>query len=387
MKAFISIIDELYNTLHIPCVIFDENYQLIHPKITVIDIRKFLDDVFTMTHYQVHILVYDHNIAYARIQVTYENKKYTIVCACILNDLQNPNQTLPKSWTKIVPESMIRSHIASLHFMAFQNFVKMLYEMICHEYLPLQSIHVDYIQSKQAKKKDDILTHRRMTQETPDYYHFEQSLLKAYQDGHFYKVKALLNQIDIKDTQLLTQNILQDFIYKVVSFITLITRINIQEGVSSELAFSLSDATLNKLSHITNIQELITLFQQSIYDFYHQLNETKKDHYSLHVYKCIHYIDTHLYDKISLSHLVEHTGLSESYLSAAFKKEIGETMTHYIQRKKADEAARLLLFTNKSHIEISCLLNYSSQSNFIQIFKKYKHMTPKQYQQSHLKDY
>ena len=84
---------------------------------------------------------------------------------------------------------------------------------------------------------------------------------------------------------------------------TLITRINIQEGVSSELAFSLSDATLNKLSYITNIQELITLFQQSIYDFYHQLNETKKDHYSLHVYKCIHYIDTHLYDKISLSHL------------------------------------------------------------------------------------
>ena len=144
---------------------------------------------------------------------------------------------------------------------------------------------MDYIQSKQVKKKDDILKHRRMTQETPDYYHFEQSLLKAYQDGHFYKVKALLNQIDIKDTQLLTQNILQDLIYKVVSFITLITRINIQEGVSSELAFSLSDATLNKLSYITNIQELITLFQQSIYDFYHQLNETKKDHYSLHVYK------------------------------------------------------------------------------------------------------
>ncbi|MBS5111597.1 MAG: AraC family transcriptional regulator, partial [Coprobacillus cateniformis] len=39
------------------------------------------------------------------------------------------------------------------------------------------------------------------------------------------------------------------------------------------------------------------------------------------------------------------------------------------------------------YIEISCLLNYSSQSHFIQIFKKYKHMTPKQYQQSHLKDH
>ena len=61
---------------------------------------------------------------------------------------------------------------------------------------------------------------------------------------------------------------------------------------------------------------------------------------------------------------------------------MNETVTSYIQGKKADEAARFLLFTNKSHIDISCLLNFGSQSNFIQIFKKYKHMTPKQYQDS-----
>ena len=45
-----------------------------------------------------------------------------------------------------------------------------------------------------------------------------------------------------------------------------------------------------------------------------------------------------------------------------------------------------LIYKEKSHIDISCLLNFSSQSNFIQIFKKYKHMTPKQYQDSHLKN-
>ena len=41
-----------------------------------------------------------------------------------------------------------------------------------------------------------------------------------------------------------------------------------------------------------------------------------------------------------------------------------------------------LIYKEKSHIDISCLLNFSSQSNFIQVFKKYKHMTPKQYQDS-----
>lgn len=387
MDALISIIDELYNTQHIPCAIFDEQLQLIHPQITMIDLREFLHDVFSMTHHHAHILVYDHRVAYARLQVTFEKQTYMIVCSCILNDLQNSQQLLPDSWTQIIPESMIRSHIASLHLMTFQSFIKMLYEICTHQYLSLQDIHIDYINKKQIQKKDDILTHRRITQETPDYYHFEQLLLKAYQDGHFYKVKSLLSEIDVFESQRLTQNILQDLNYKFISFITLLTRINIQEGVSSELAFSLSDAILNKLSSIHNAHDLIVLFQQSIYDFYQQMNNAKKEHYSLHIYKCIHYIDTHLYDKLSLHNLVEHTGLSESYLSVAFKKEVGETVTNYIQRKKADEAARLLLFTNKSHIEISCLLNYSSQSNFIQIFKKYKLMTPKQYQQSHLKDH
>lgn len=387
MDALISIIDELYNTQHIPCVIFDEQFQLIHPKITMIDLKEFLHDVFSMTHHHVHILVYDHSVAYARLQVNFEKKTYMIVCSCILNDLQNPQQQLPDNWTKIIPESIIRSHIASLHLMTFQNFIKMLYEICTHQYISPQDIHIDYINKKQPKKKDDILTHRRITQGTPDYYHFEQLLLNAYRDGHFYKVKSLLSEIDVLESQRLTQNILQDLNYKFISFITLITRINIQEGVSSELAFSLSDSILNKLSSIHNTHDLIILFQQSIYDFYQQMTNAKKEHYSLHIYKCIHYIDTHLYDKISLRHLVEHTGLSESYLSVAFKNEVGETVTSYIQRKKADEAARLLLFTNKTHIEISCLLNYSSQSNFIQIFKKYKLMTPKQYQDSHLKDH
>lgn len=387
MEALISIIDELYSTMHIPCAIFDESLKLIHPKITVIDLRQFLHDVFSMAHHYAHILVYDHCVAYARIEVTYEQETYIIVCACILNDLENPHQELPHEWTKYIPESIIRSHIASLHLMNFQNFIKLIYEMATHHYLDVNHIQVDYINKSIKPSQDDMLTHRRTTQETPQYYQWEQSLLKAYRDGHFYKVQSLLPQLKVYETQTLTESMFQDLTYKFVSFITLLTRINIQEGVSSELAFSLSDSILHKLSLVKDPHLVVQLFHQSLYDFYQQMNQSKKDHYSLHVYKCIHYIDTHLYDKISLHHLATHTGLSESYLSVAFKKEVGETMTSYIQRKKADEAARLLLFTNKSHIEISCLLNYSSQSNFIQIFKKYKHMTPKQYQQSHLKDH
>ncbi|WP_028044075.1 helix-turn-helix domain-containing protein [Candidatus Stoquefichus massiliensis] len=386
MEAIISIIDELYNTLHIPCVIFDQEYHLIHPKITMINLKEFLDDVFTMTHHDVHILVYDHSVAYARLQINFAKKTYFFITACILNDIENTDQCLPESWTQIIPEHLIRSHIANLHFMSFQNHVKMIYEIVTHQVLSLNQIHIDYVNKNQKSKENDVLTNRRITQNTPDYYHWEQMLLNAYKQGHFHTIKELFSEIKQYEYFPLSPDILEDQKYKYIGLVTILTRINIQEGVSSELAFTLSDQMIQKITQAHQYRDTSSLFYQTLQDFYHQLNEAKKMNYSLHIYKCIHYIDTHLYDKISLHHLAEYTGLSSSYLSLAFKQEMNETVTSYIQRKKADEAARLLLFTNKSHIDISCLLNFSSQSNFIQVFKKYKHMTPKQYQDSHLKD-
>lgn len=386
METIISIIDELYNSMKIPCVIFDEHYHLIHPKITMISLKEFLDDVFSMTHYDVHILVYDHSVAYARLQVEYKGEIYYIVSSCILNDIENNENSLPETWTKIVPEHLIRSHIASIHIMTFQNFVKMVYEIVTHQTLLAHNIHIDYVNKQEYKQEEDVLTSRRISQSTSDYYHLEQMILEAYKQGHFHTIKELFSKIKHYEYFPLSPDLLEDQKYKYIGLITILTRINIQEGVSAELAFSLSDQTIQKITQAHQYQDTSTLFYQTLQDFYHQLSEAKKTNYSLHIYKCIHYIDAHLYDKISLHHLTKHTGLSASYLSSAFKQEMNETVTSYIQRKKTDEAARLLLFTNKSHIEISCLLNFSSQSNFIQVFKKYKHMTPKQYQDSHLKD-
>ncbi|MEG0366841.1 MAG: AraC family transcriptional regulator, partial [Coprobacillus sp.] len=228
MKALISIIDELYSTQHIPCAIFDEEYQLIHPRITIINFKEFLNDIFTMAHHHVHILVYEDCVAYARLQVTYKNKPYFIIIGCILNNLE---QSLPTSWTDIVPEHFIRSHVACIHLVTFQNFVKMIYEIVTHQTLSTQDIHIDYINKNNNHKKDDILTNRRVNQNTPHYYHWEQMLFDTYRQGDLHKVKHLLSQLNVFKSSPLTKDILQDQIFKLIGFITILTRINIQEGV------------------------------------------------------------------------------------------------------------------------------------------------------------
>ena len=47
--------------------------------------------------------------------------------------------------------------------------------------------------------------------------------------------------------------------------------------------------------------------------------------------------------------------------------------------EKIEEACYLLIFTNKTSIEIATDLSFSSHSYFISVFKKVKGMTPKEF--------
>ena len=80
--------------------------------------------------------------------------------------------------------------------------------------------------------------------------------------------------------------------------------------------------------------------------------------------------------KISREKLIEAL---EAGILFAYKKETGETIKNYILKEKIEESKNLLRFSDKSYIDISISLNFSSHSHFIATFKKYVNMTPKEY--------
>ena len=86
-----------------------------------------------------------------------------------------------------------------------------------------------------------------------------------------------------------------------------------------------------------------------------------------------------LNDPIQVTDVAEHIGRSRSYLSGRFKKELGFEIGGFIMRCKLEEAKSLLTYSDKSLIEISNYLCFSSQSYFQNVFKKKYGMTPKQY--------
>lgn len=71
--------------------------------------------------------------------------------------------------------------------------------------------------------------------------------------------------------------------------------------------------------------------------------------------------------------------MNPSYLSTLFKKEVGMSISEYVQSAKVNEAKNLLSYTSHSMSDISSLLNFYDQSHFIRVFKKYTGVTPKQF--------
>ncbi len=78
--------------------------------------------------------------------------------------------------------------------------------------------------------------------------------------------------------------------------------------------------------------------------------------------------------------------ISYSYFSRSFKQIMNMSFKEYINYLKINEAQKLLLTTPKSITEISMDLGFSSSSHFINVFRKYKDCSPKQYKKNTASD-
>lgn len=95
--------------------------------------------------------------------------------------------------------------------------------------------------------------------------------------------------------------------------------------------------------------------------------------------KVLDYIEHHYQENLRLDEVAKHVGLNASYLSTLFKQELHINFSQYLNRKKMEEACRLLCESHMSLVDISFALGFENQSYFSRSFKKYMGMSPNQY--------
>lgn len=87
------------------------------------------------------------------------------------------------------------------------------------------------------------------------------------------------------------------------------------------------------------------------------------------IQKVVEYIESHLEESLDLDSLCKVSGYSKYHLSRMFSDITGFSMHHYIQRRRLTEAAWMLIFTDKTIMEIALSAGYQTQQSFTVSFR------------------
>lgn len=210
---------------------------------------------------------------------------------------------------------------------------------------------------------------------------FEQKMLEAIRIGSRKSLEDLFNNVPVGRVGTVAPTSLRQAQNMGIISVTLSVRAAIAGGLSQEIAFQLSDIAIQKIEACTSINEvdlIVYRMTTNLTERVAAINTTSSGNPI--VDSAIRYIDEHVCSKISIDDLAEYAHANRSYLSAKFKKETGLSIMEYINKKKIEEAERLLRFSDKSLIAIASYLSFSSQSHFQNTFKKVTGKTPTQYQ-------
>lgn len=102
-----------------------------------------------------------------------------------------------------------------------------------------------------------------------------------------------------------------------------------------------------------------------------------------HTLKIIKYIGEHITERLSLADISQTIGLCKEHVSFLFKREMGTTLTKYVNRQKMLAAKELILSREMNLNEVARFLGYDNYCYFSRLFKQTFDMTPIQMQQSH----
>lgn len=95
------------------------------------------------------------------------------------------------------------------------------------------------------------------------------------------------------------------------------------------------------------------------------------------------YVQSHLFEDVSLKAVAEQVYLHPVYLSTIFKLETGELFSDYVFRLKMDRAGALLRNSQEKVYEIASRLGYQRTHSFIHAFKKQYGVTPQEYRNAY----
>lgn len=214
----------------------------------------------------------------------------------------------------------------------------------------------------------------------------EKEILTLIEKGNREALTEMLMQVPFMeiDGVRLGRNSLQTVKIVFIISVALCSRAAVRGGLDYEYAMSMSDQYIRELEPMEEPENIQPKMGLMMNDFCEKVRQLKKPKDVLPVtLQILSDVQANLYSRLRITEIAERLGKSASYLSHTFVKDMGQDLQSYIMQQKIEEAKRLLEYGEKSILEISGLLSFSSQSHFQKAFKAQTGKTPLQYRNEH----
>ncbi|MBP3880274.1 MAG: AraC family transcriptional regulator, partial [Lachnospiraceae bacterium] len=168
---------------------------------------------------------------------------------------------------------------------------------------------------------------------------------------------------------------------EMIVFAVLCSRAAIIGGVSSEGALNLSDYFVQRIEAAETVPEVHGIGAQMHQTYINRVRRARDaSKYSALVRNCRDYVETHIFERITIGMVAKEFGYSETYISRKYKEETGESLVDYANRQKMNTAKTILEESDLSIAELSERLSISSPSYFSALFRKQFGVSPMDYQ-------
>ncbi|MCR4684719.1 MAG: AraC family transcriptional regulator [Lachnospiraceae bacterium] len=236
------------------------------------------------------------------------------------------------------------------------------YEEAANFNLLTGQLRTDFYSVKQAHEAENELS-----------FHIEK--------GNADRVDEILMQRDRVSLLLPAESHRENFIYA-IALLSIGRNASIRGGMRPEAAYALFHSYSIQLQSCHQMLEFFRLTHNALCAFAEGVQSVATqmlDQYSDMIRSCIRLIYARMPGRITVEELSEEVHLTPKYLSSLFVKETGSSLTQFIGKIRIEQACYMLSSTPLSYLEISNILEFSSQSHFTAAFRKSVGLTPREY--------
>ena len=210
-------------------------------------------------------------------------------------------------------------------------------------------------------------------------YHYEDELLDAVSHGNTAKALSIAEMMSSLRFAPRADDELRNQKNLMITFNSLLRRSAYEGGVHPFYIDAVSSNYARLIEECHHSAEILDITPYMVRSYCDLVEKRSMNSYSEPVRQILVTIDASLTGDLSLKRFAEELFLNTSYLSTLFKKEVGMTLTDYVNKNRITYAKKLLKSTTLSIQDIAIKSGIPDIHYFTRLFRRDTGMSPREW--------